>query len=435
MDLLILLALIVSNALLALSEMAVVSSRKARLQQMADEGRAGAGVALALAGQPSRFLSTIQIGMTLVGVASGALGAATLSQPLAQQLARWPALAGMAEALALGVVVALITLAFLILGELVSKRLALSSPEAIASAAAPVLRWLATVTHPLVRALSGITDALLRMAGVPATAGAPVTQEEIEVLMEQGAEAGVFEKHEQTIVSRLFRLDQVKITAAMTPRADVVFLDLEEPLEVNLGRMARSGHSRLPVTRGGLDNVLGIAKAKTLLEDLIGGKPVDLAARTEKPLFVPTTLTPMQLVALLKRHRQTMALVVDEHGIAQGIVTRNDVMEALVGDIATVEQEEEEARDIVQREDGSWLVDGSLTIDRFRDVLGVEQSFPEEALGTYHTLSGFAMIQLARVPQVGDRFVWNGFDFEVLDMDRHRVDKLLVRRTAQAPAG
>lgn len=426
MDLIILLALIVLNGLFAMSEMAVVSSRKARLQQLADEGSGGAATALGLATEPSHFLSTIQVGITLIGITSGAFGEATLARGLAEWFAHWPQMVPYAEELALVIVVAGITLSSLIIGELVPKRLALINPELVASLVARPMQWLSTLTYPLVRILSGITDAVLHAVGVRDQTGTPVTEEEIQVLMEQGTEAGVFQQHEQVIVARVFRLDQLKVTGVMTSRADVIALDLEDSMESNLQRIAHSSHSRFPVVRGGLDNVQGIAQAKTLLEDLVAGRPVDLAARLVKPLFVPAALTVMQVVESFKKHRQTIAMVVDEHGNLQGMVTLNDVMEALVGDIATVDDERE--LDIVRREDGSWLVDGGIAIERFKDVLDVHEELPEEELGSYHTLGGFTMMQLARVPQVGDKFVWNAIEFEVIDMDRHRVDKLLVRR-------
>jgi putative hemolysin len=428
MDLLILLSLIVLNGVFAGSEMALVSSRKARLQQLADEGRAGAATALALANEPTHFLSTVQVGITLIGVTSGAFGEATISGGLARWLAHWPQLVPYADDLALAIVVGSVTLVSLIAGELVPKRLALLNPEAVASVIARPMNWLSVLAYPLVRFLSALTEGVLGALGVRKVEGSPVTEEEIKVLMEQGTEAGVFQEHEQMLVSRVFRLDSLKVTGIMTPRTDIVYLDLEEPLETNLRRIADSGHSRLPVVHGALEHVQGIAQAKTLLEDFAAGRPIDLARGLVKPLYVPETLSAMQAVEAFRKHRQTAALVVDEHGNLQGMVTLNDVMEALVGDIATVADERE--LDIVQREDGSWLVDGGMTVERFKDVLGIEEPFPEEELGTYHTLSGFAMLQLARVPAVGDKFVWNQIEFEIVDMDRHRVDKLLVKRSA-----
>lgn len=424
MELLILLVLILLNGLFAMSEMAVVSSRKVRLQQWADDGRAGAKAALAVANDPSNFLSTIQVGITVIGVTSGAFGEASFAKGVADWLAQWPALVRYAEPLALVVVVTGITIASIIVGELVPKRLALLSAERIASAVARPMQVLSRLTYPVVRALSAVTDAILALFGARGTEGPHVTEEEINILMEQGADAGVFEKHEQALVARVFRLDDLNVTGVMTPRSEIVTLDLEDSPEANIRRILESRHSRFPVVRGEPNHVDGIVLTKALFEDSVAGKPLDLANRLVKPLFVPQTLTAMEVVAAFKKHRQTMALVVNEFGDLQGLVTLNDIMEALVGDIATVEDEED--RDAVRRDDGSWLIDGSMTIERFKDVVGIADSLPEEDHHPYHTVAGFVMLQLGRVPQVGDKFQWSRLQVEVLDMDRNRIDKLLV---------
>jgi putative hemolysin len=425
MELLILFGLILMNGLFAMSEMAVVSSRKARLQHLADDGHRGAKVALRLAQEPSSFLATIQVGITLIGITSGAFGEATLVKDLSEWLSQWPRLDRYSQAIAVAIVISGITLASLIFGELVPKRLALLNAEWVASLVAQPMRALSRIAYPLVRALSAMTDGVLRVLGLHTRTEPPVTEEEIKVLMEQGAEAGVFEAHEQQLVNRVFRLDELRVTGVMTPRGEIVYLDVEEPLEENVRRIVEGQHSRFPVVRGGLKDVQGIVLAKTLLEDALAGRPVELA-NLAKPLFVPETLTVMDLVSQFKQHRQTMALVVNEFGDVVGLVTLNDVMEALVGDIATAEDERD--RDIVPRDERSWLVDGSATVERFRDVLGIEQPLPEEELGTYHTVAGFALLELDRVPRVADRFEWDGWTFEVVDMDGNRIDKLLVTR-------
>jgi putative hemolysin len=430
MELLILFGLILMNGVFAMSEMAVVSSRKARLQHLADDGRRGAKVALRLAQEPSSFLATIQVGITVIGITSGAFGEATLAKSLSDWLSQWPLLDRHSQPIAAAIVISGITLASLIFGELVPKRLALIDAERVASLVARPMRALSRVAYPLVRALSAATDGVLRLLGLHAKGEAPVTEEEIKVLMEQGAEAGVFEAHEQQLVSRVFRLDELRVTGVMTPRGEIVYLDVEEPLEENVRRIVDGQHSRFPVVRGGLKDVQGIVLAKTLLEDALAGRPVELA-NLAKPLFVPETLTVMDLVAQFKQHRQTMALVVNEFGDVVGLATLNDVMEALVGDIATADDEHE--RDIVPRDERSWLVDGSTTVERFKDVLGIEEALPEEALGTYHTVAGFALLQLDRVPRVADRFEWRGWTLEVVDMDGNRVDKLLVTRPPPGP--
>jgi putative hemolysin len=424
MELLILSVLILLNGLFAMSEMAVVSSRKVRLQQWADEGRAGAKAALAVANDPSNFLSTIQVGITVIGVTSGAFGEASFASSLTNWLAQWPALAHYAESLALVLVVTCITIASIIVGELVPKRLALLSAERIATVVARPMQVLSSLTYPVVRVLSAVTDGILALFGARGVKEPHVTEEEINLLMEQGAEAGVFEKHEPALVARVFRLDDLNVTAVMTPRSDIVVLDLEDSAEANIRRMLESRHSRFPVVRGEPNNIDGIVLTNVLFEDSIAGRPLDLASRLVKPLFVPQTLTAMEVVAAFKKHRQTMALVVNEFGDLQGLVTLNDIMEALVGDIATVEDEAD--RDAIRRDDGSWLIDGNMTIERFKDVVGIDESFPEEGLHPYHTVAGFVMLQLGRVPQVGDKFQWSRLQVEVLDMDRNRIDKVLV---------
>jgi len=425
MELLILFGLILLNGIFAMSEMAVVSSRKARLQHLADDGHRGAKVALRLAQEPSSFLATIQVGITVIGITSGAFGEATLVKDLSEWLSQWPLLDRYSNAIAVAIVISGITLASLIFGELVPKRLALLNAEWVASLVAQPMRALSRIAYPLVRALSAMTDGILRVLGLHARTEPPVTEEEIKVLMEQGAEAGVFEEHEQQLVSRVFRLDELRVTGVMTPRGEIVYLDVLEPLEENVRRIVEGQHSRFPVVRGGLKDVQGIVLAKTLLEDALAGRPVELA-NLGKPLFVPETLTVMDLVAQFKQHRQTMALVVNEFGDVVGLATLNDVMEALVGDIATAEDEHD--RDVVPRDERSWLVDGGVTIERFKDLLEIEEMLPEEELGTYHTVAGFALFELDRVPRVADRFEWRGWTFEVVDMDGNRIDKLLVTR-------
>jgi putative hemolysin len=426
MELLVLLLLFFVNGLFSMSEMAVVSSRKARLQQLDEEGRIGAGAALELANDPSHFLSTVQVGITIIGITSGAFGEATLSNRVADWLAQWALLAPHAKGIAVALVVSAITIGSLLIGELVPKRLALVNPEAVASVVARPMKWLSALVYPVVRVLSLATDAILRLIGRRAVESPPVTEEEIRVLMEQGAEAGVFEEHEHQLVSRVFRMDELRVTSVMTPRTDIVYLDLEEPEETLLHRITDAPHSRFPVTRGDLDNIEGIVEVKALLADLVRGHKIDLQSRLLKPLYIPETLTVTDLLASFKKHRHTMAFIVNEYGELQGLATLNDAMQALVGDIAAVDDGGD--KDIVKRDDGSWLIDGGVSVDRFKEALSVEQPLPEEDTGSYNTLGGFAMLQLGRVPQVADRFEWDHLKFEVVDMDRNRVDKLLVTR-------
>ena len=432
MELLVLLLLIFVNGILVMSEMSLVSARKARLQQWSEEGRSGAGTALALANAPSHFLSTTQIGITVISILCGAIGEATVSKSLAENLSVIAWLRPYADGLAFWIVVVGIAVFSLILGELVPKRLALLNPEGIASAIARPMQWLSQAASPLVRLMSSASEVMLRLLGVRAPQESPVTEEEINILMEQGAQAGVFEKHEQALVSRVFRLDDQLINSAMTPRGDIEYFDLSESFEANRQKLLRSAHSRFVVCKGGLDEIVGILRAKSLLDAALEGKSFDFANDVGKPLYVPDTLTMIELLEEFKKHRQHLALVVDEFGELQGLVTMNDVLETLVGDVATVEDASQP--DIVRRDDGSWLVDGDIAIERFKEAMGLDHELPDEATGAYRTLGGLAMKLLGRMPKVGDRFTSEGYRFEVIDMDRNRVDKLLITKVNGARA-
>ena len=431
MEVLFLAVLIVLNGVFALSEIAVVSARKTRLQQWADERRGGAAVALRLANEPGRFLSTIQVGITTIGILSGALAEASVAQALAVSLAQVPALAPYSEGIAIGVVVVIITYLSVVIGELVPKRLALINPEAIASVIALPMEWLSRVSSPVVRFFNLSSEAVLRLVGAREAAGPPVTEEEIKVLMEQGTEAGVFEESEQALVSNILRLDEQRVGAIMTPRVDIFYLDLEEPYEENRKRLLDCPHSRMPVCKGGLDNVLGILESKALMRQALRGETVDLTASLARALYVPNSISSMELLETFKRTRMHMALVVDEYGEVQGLVTMKDVLEAIVGGIPTAEAAGDE--EAVRREDGSWLLDGMLALGRFKEIFELEE-LEEEDTGNFHTLGGFVMLRLGRVPAVGDRFDWNGLRFEVMDMDRNRVDRVLVARLPASPA-
>lgn len=426
MELLILFAMILLNGLFAMSEMALVSAKRIRLQQLAETGKRGAEAALALSANPGHFLSTVQVGITSIGILSGAFGEATLVMQLTPLLAGLPLIGHLAHELAMGLVVIGITYLSLIFGELVPKRLALLRPEVIAVVMAGPMSGLARLSAPFVQLLSGSTEAVLRLFRVQERHDPPVTEEEIQGLMQQGMEAGVFEEHERRFVSRAFHLDDRKVPAIMTPSVDIAFVDLEDDLDTNLRRIAESHHSRLPVCRGGLGNVVGILSARSVLERLLAGAPLELEDLVKPATYIPVTVALIDLLEHFKRHRSEIALVVNEFGDTDGLVTISDVLEAIVGDLPAEDEGEEE--DIVCREDGSWLIDGSVALDRLRQVLGGEVRFPEEELGGYHTLGGLMLTLLGRVPNVSDHFTWAGFRFEVVDMDRQRVDRVLVAR-------
>jgi putative hemolysin len=424
LEILVLLALILANGVFAMSEIAVVSSRHVRLHQLAEQGSAGAVAALALAANPGRFLSTIQVGITLIGIFTGAFGEATLAAQLAAALRGVPLLAPHAGGLAIAIVVVGITYFSLVLGELAPKRLALHAPEAIAARIARPMEWLSTAMLPFVKLLTVSTAGLLRLMGVRERVKQTVTEAEIEGLMRIGAEAGVFERAESEFVSRVLRLDAQTVGAIMTPRIDIAFLDAQTSVEENLRIIWQEGYTRLPVCRGSLAEVLGVLDTLDLLDPALKGKPLDLRAHLRTPLWVPETIHLIRLLELFKQHKEHLALVVDEYGEVQGLVTLSDVLEAIVG--AVPEAGEPEEPDVVRREDGSLLVDGGASLARLQEAVGRPIELPADEAGSYHTLGGLVMARLGHVPHVGDRFSFAGLRFEVLDMDGHRVDKVLV---------
>ncbi|HEX8273926.1 MAG TPA: hemolysin family protein [Longimicrobiaceae bacterium] len=423
-EILLVLLLLVVNGVFAMSEIAVVSSRKARLQQRAEAGDAGARRALELAENPTRFLSTVQVGITLVGILAGAFGGATIAEPLAESLRRYPAVAPYAEGVALGVVVLAITYLTLIVGELVPKRIGLNHPEGIASAVAGPMNVLSRVSSPLVSLLSVSTELVLRLLRVRRTEEPPVTEAEISMLMEQGTQAGVFEEAEQDIVERVFWLGDQRVASLMTPRRKVVWLDADAPPEANRQVMARHRFSRFLVCEGTLDRVLGMVEVKELWARRLAGEPVDdLRALLRKPLFVPESTRALRVLELFRESGTHLALVVDEYGGIEGLVTLNDVLEEIVGELAVAGAQADPG--VVRREDGSWLVDGAVQMDEFREALGLPER-REDDREEFRTVAGFVLTHLGRVPSAGDRFDAAGLRVEVVDMDGHRVDKVLV---------
>ncbi len=424
-EVLIVFLLILANGVFAMAEAAVVASRKARLQQAAESGDTKARAALALAENPNRFLSTVQIGITLVGIFSGAFGGATLSKQISAWAQGVPALAPYANTVGLIVVVTGLTYFSLVIGELVPKRLALQSPEKIAALVAGPMSFISAAASPIVSFLSFSTDMVLRVFGVKASNDPPVTEEEIKVMVEQGAQAGVFHAKEQEIIESVFRLGDRDVRSLMTHRQDITWLDLRRPLEDNQRILASSAYSRLPVCQGDLEHIVGFVRAKDLLKQCLEEGSIDLSASLLPPVFVPLTQSAFKLMETLKTTRTHITLVVDEHGITQGLVTLNDLLEAIVGALPAVDESDES--DAVQREDGSWLMDGMLSLGEFKHLLGINE-LPGESTGNFHTLSGFIMAYLGRVPLTSDHFEAANLRFEVVDMDNHRVDKVLVTK-------
>jgi len=417
--------LIILNGVFAMSETALVSARKLRLQQLADEGHESAGVALELANDPNRFLSTVQFGISLIGTLAGVFGGATIAEKLAVTLNSATWLQPHSESLALGLVVVGITYLSLIIGELVPKRLALYHPERIAAGMARFMRGLSVFASPFVRILSLSTEGVLRLFRIKPSEDPPVTEEEVKAMIDQGTEAGVFEEAAQDIVERVFRLGERRVSTLMTSRSDIVWLDLDDTVEEMSKKIAGSGYSRFPVCQGSTDNFLGVVRVKDLVAHILSGQTFDLRPLLRKPLFVHERMRALKVLELFKNSRTHIAIAIDEYGEMQGLLTLNDVLEAIVGDmpnLGTVEQAQ-----VVKRDDGSWLIDGYLPIDEFKQLFELSE-LPGDDRGDFETLGGFVMVYLEHIPATGEHFEWNGLRFEVMDMDGNRVDKMLVKQ-------
>lgn len=417
------LSLIIINGLFAMSELALVSSQRVRLQQMAQDGNRGAEVALQLAEVPNRFLSTVQIGITLVAILAGAVGGATIADALADLIAGIPALEDFANVISLILVVGTITFLTVVFGELVPKRIALSNSEGIASAVARPMQTLSKITWPLVRLLGFATDAVLAVFRVKSEPKTTLSEEEIRMLVEQGAQAGIIEEFERDMVEGVFLLGDRPLEALMTPRPEIIWLDVNMPEEEVRQVIENSAHSRFPVCDGQLDRTLGLVRAKDLLANCLHGEKLALSAIMQDPLFVPENA---RAVEVLERFRETgvhLAMLVDEYGGIEGLVTSFDVLEAIVGDIPTMAELDQPP--IIQRDDGSWLVDGLISIKDFHQAFDIP-SLPGE--GSYQTLAGFIVFMLGRLPAPGNHFDYGGFRFEVVDMDGRRVDKVILQK-------
>lgn len=426
LEILFLLVLFVANGLFAMSEISVVSARKARLQQNADAGDSGAQAALTLIDNPGRFLSTVQVGITLIATVSGAFGGAALSSRLAPVIEPLPIIGGgSAEPIAFVIVVIVITYLSLIIGELVPKRIGFSNPERIAARIAGPMTTLSRIAAPIISALEVSSSALIRLLRLREDEEPPVTESEIAVLLDQGTEAGVFVEAERDLIGRVFELGDQRAVNLMTPRPEVAWLDLEDPFDVNRELIVTSHRSILPVAMSSLDDIRGVVRAKDILAGIQSGEERELGTYLRPVEFVPEGLPALRLLETFKRAADPIAIVVDEYGGTQGLVALHDVLEAIVGDIGDEEGEVNEP-EAVQRPDGSWLLDGMIAADRFTELLGLPD-IPAEEEGDYNTLSGFVMARTGRIPAAAEQFVWNGWHFEIIDMDGNRVDKVLAR--------
>ena len=429
-EILIIIILIVLNGIFAMSEFAIVSARKVRLRQRAERGDTRAATALELANEPTTFLSTIQIGITLVGIFAGAYGGVTIAKKLATSFTSFPSLAPYAEILSVTLVVIVITYLTLVFGELVPKRIALNNADNLAASVAKPMRFLSIIAAPFVFVLSRSVEVVMRVLNVRTPAGPPVTEEDIRSLLEVGTEAGVFEKAELRMVEGIFDLDDRRVESLITHRPDIIALDLDDSDDENLRKMITSGRSTFPAFRGNLDTIVGMVSVKNVLATMAESGSPDIEAAVTTPSFVPGTISVMKLLEYFKDSGLHAALVTDEYGSVQGLITLHDILEAIVGDVATFGVPEVEP--VTTMEDGSWLIDGSTPVSELRDILSV-QAFPGEEEGKYRTIGGMIIYILQRIPIPGDHVEIGGLRYEVVDMDGKRVDKVMVRKPSIDP--
>lgn len=419
--------LILLNGMLAMSEIAVISSRKIKLQKMSKEGNKGADIALELLESPNQFLSAVQIGITLIGILAGAFGGATVSIYLNNYLSGFSFLAPYSDTLSIIIVVLIITYFSLVVGELVPKRIGLNNPEKISVKIARPLKILSRITSPVVSLLSVSTDSLLRLIGSKKDSiNDKVTEDEIKLLIEEGLEAGTVEKEEEDIIKRVFRLDQQKVGSLMTPKTEIIWLDLDDPLEEAEKQIIESERSIFPVGKDELNNFLGVVQTKDILGSILNGEKISIESNLKEPLVIPETLPILDVLNLFKENKNYvhMAMVVDEYGSIEGLITLNDILEALVGDIPSLDEPNEPKA--ILRKDGSWLVDGYLSAEEFKEVLNIEK-LPDENKGNFNTIGGFIMSYTGKVPDTGEIFQWENLEFEIVDMDGHHIDKIMVR--------
>ncbi len=422
-EVLLILFLILANGLFSLAEMALVSARKTRLLMRAEDGDARAINALALLDKPNRLFSTVQVFITTIGIFSGALGGQAAVDQLTILLVKIPWLADSAEGISIAIVVLTITFFSLVLGELIPKRIALQNPERLAMYLAGLMRFFSVVAAPVVHLLSFSTDLGLRLLRIKPIKEEPENEEEIKVLLQQGMQVGEFEAAEQDMVEGIFRMSDRTVDVIMTPRTELEWVDLDEPLEENLAMIAASSHTRFPVAQGSLDNIAGVLVSKDMLTAQLRGQPLDLSALLQPPLLVPESMPAFKVLELFKTSGAHIALVIDEYGGLLGMVTLFDILKSIVG--ALPQNAGDLQPQAFQREDGSWLMDGLMPVDEFKDLLELDDLPDEDRVG-FQTLGGFVMNQLGEVPTAGQMFTWEQFKFEIVDMDGRRVDKILI---------
>ncbi|MCL2686984.1 MAG: hemolysin family protein [Methanobrevibacter sp.] len=422
LEIIIILFLIVLNGILAMGEIAIVSSRKTKLQEMANNGKKHANTVINLIEDPNKFLSTIQIGITLIGILTGVFSGATLSYPLSQYLTF---LGDSAHIVAMILIVLVMTYLALVIGELVPKRIGMTNPEEVAVSLARYMKILSKICGPLVTVLSKSTNFVLKILGTDESRESVVTEEEVKMLIQEGIEDGTIEKEEEDIIKRVFRLDDQKVDMLMTPKNDIIWIDIEEDISISKQRIIKSERSSFPVASGDLDNFLGVVQTKDMLSSIFKEEDFNIEDYLKNPLMVPENLPSLDILKLFKENNKYvhMALVVDEYGSIEGLITLNDILEGIVGDIPGIDETDEPTA--IQRKDGSWLIDSGYSIGKFKDLFQIDELYDEKE-DNYNTLAGFILSYLNRIPNTGETFSWENFDFEIVDKDGHRIDKILV---------
>ncbi len=419
----IIIILIILNGILSMSELAVVSSRKGKLQKMINEGKKHAQTVIDLNENPNQFLSTIQIGITLIGVLTGAFGGATLSTPLANVISPY---VPYAESISVLIVVIVTTYLSLVIGELVPKRIALNSPERVAVKVAKSMKILSKICKPFVIILSKSTNAILTILRINHKEDTSITEEEIELMIEESRVEGNIEKEEEDIIKRVFKLDEQKVDMIMTPRSEIIWIDLDDSPEENKKKIIESKRSIFPIAKGELDDFMGVVQSKDILAVLFENKEMNLEKIVKNPIVVPENLESLELLKQYKENKEYvhMALIVDEFGSVSGLITLNDLLEGIVGDIPGIDETDDPIA--TQRADGTWLIDGRYQIDRFKELFDYSEEFPDEKEDNFTTIAGFILSFCGKIPEEGEEFIWDRFSFEIVDMDGNKIDKLLI---------
>ncbi len=422
-EIILIILLVLVNAILSLAEIAIVSARRVKIQKAANEGDSRAEVALELMDEPNQFLSTVQLGMTLVAIVTGALGGSTLSEPLGAFLSTY---IPYSYQISMIIIVVLSTYFTIIVGEIVPKRIAMNEPENMALKSAKAMRLINKLCSPVVYILDLTTAVCLKILRADKIEEDVVTEEEVKLLIEEGIEDGTIEKEEESIIKRVFNLDDQKVDMIMTPRSEMIWLDLEDSDEENQEKIIESKRSIFPVASGELDDFIGVVQAKDILSEMFQGSKQSMEEIIKNPLVVPENMPSMELLKEFKNNRQYvhMALVVDEFGSVVGLITLNDLLEGIVGDIPGIDETDDPKA--IQRKDGSWLIDGRFSIEDFKELFEIEEDLPQEVEDGFTTIAGFILSFLGKIPETEESFDWENYNFEILDMDGNHIDKILV---------